>query len=79
MPSRTARVHAGQPGPALRRQLEGGVLHADRLKQMLREIVAERLTADPFDRLADPIDIDPVIPFFARIEDEWERQRCVLA
>ena len=46
---------------------------------MLGKIVAERLTADPFDRLADPIDIDAVIPFFAGIEHKRERQRCVLA
>jgi hypothetical protein len=39
---------------------------------MLREIVAEHLTADPFHRFADPIDIDTVIPFFAGVEDERE-------
>jgi hypothetical protein len=35
--------------------------------------------ADPFDCLADPIDIDTVIPFFTGIEDQRERQRRVLA
>ncbi len=61
------------------RQLKAGILHADRPEQMLRQIVAERLLAYPFNRLANPVDVDPVIPPVAGIENERERQCCVLA
>jgi hypothetical protein len=38
-------MHTRQPGSAVLRQVECGVLHANRFKQMLRQIVAEHLTA----------------------------------
>src|SRR5438045_318743 len=45
---------------------------------MLGKVVAEPLLTYPFDGLADPIDVDPVIPFFAGIEDERKGERRVL-
>src|SRR5256885_9260601 len=46
---------------------------------MLGKIVAKVLAARSFDSLADPIDIDAVIPLVAGIEDQRKRQCRVLA
>jgi len=67
------------PGAAIRRQSETGILHADRPEQMLGEVIAERLAAGLFHRLADPVDIDAVIPFLARLENQRQPQCRVLA
>src|SRR4051794_4068796 len=71
-------MHSGQSGAMLIPKPEPRVLHADRLEQMLREVIAEPLTAYSFDRLSDPIDVDPVIPPVAGIENQRERQCRVL-
>ena len=72
-------MHAGEPGTAVRRQSEAAVLHADRPEQMLREIIAETLSAGALHRLADPIDVYAVIPSLARLENQRQRQCRVLA
>src|SRR5215471_21293682 len=72
-------MHAHEPRTALRRQFESCVPHADWCEQPFCEILSEPLSADALDRLADPIDIDAVIPSVAGIEDQRQGKCAVLA
>src|SRR5262249_12603025 len=78
-PVRAARVHADQPCATIGGQREADVLHPGRPKDMIGEEIAEPLAAYPFDRLSDPVDVDAVVPSLARVEDQRQHQRRVLA
>src|SRR5262249_61173421 len=73
------RMHADETAALGVPEFERRILHAERLEQVLLEEGAERLTADPLDGLADPIDVDAVVPAVARIESERRGERLVLA
>src|SRR5438445_482641 len=74
-----ACMHAGEATEAVAGQFKAGILHAQRAEQVLLEICLERLAADRFDRLADPIDADAVVPFVAGIECQRRRQSDIQA
>ena len=78
-PVLAACMHAGEARAVSGRQGEAGILHAQRPEDVLRKIVAEPLPARPLHRLADPVDVDAVVPSLARIEHERQHQRGVLA
>src|SRR5262245_43731617 len=61
--------------PQRRRDLEGRVLHAERLENVLPEMGLERLAADRLDDAADPIDAGAVLPALARIEHQWRTRQ----
>ena len=78
-PSALARLHADQPRPLVGPMHEAGIRHAERREDVLAQIDVERLAAHRLDRLADPVDVDAVLPALARIERERRRQRRILA
>jgi len=55
-------MHRNQPRATIGVQRKTGVLHPDRSEDMLGKEVAEPLPARPFDRLANPVDVDAVAP-----------------
>src|SRR5215471_2139964 len=67
-----------QAGAHRRGNLEGGVVHAERLVNMLCKIVIEPLAADRLDDLAEPIDVDAIFPALARIVQQRCHQRSIL-
>ena len=69
---RQARAHA-------RIDFETGAIHAQRLENILGEIVAELHAADGLDHFAGEIDVDTVVPLLAGIGDQWCGERRVLA
>src|SRR5256885_12220038 len=71
-------MHAGQPRSPFGCQLKRRISQADWPEQMLVEIVAERLSADPLDGLSSPVDADAVVPTVAGIEYERKHQCRVL-
>ncbi len=72
-------MNRGAP-PALRVGLNKiRVVHAQWRKQLRAQVVAERLAADDFDELANPVDADAVFPFFARVGEQRLIQRPLLA
>src|SRR5438477_12922928 len=71
-------MHAGQPGSPFGCQLKRRISHANRPEQMLVEIVAELLSADPLDCLSGPINAGAVVPSITRIEYERKHQCGVL-
>src|SRR5262249_60489861 len=74
-----SRMHADETAALGVPEFERRILHAERLEQVLLEEGAERLPADPLHGLADPIDVDAVVPAIARIESERRGERLVLA
>src|SRR6185437_9325296 len=72
-------VHADQPRALIGPQPEARIRHAERAEDMVAEIALEILPARALDRLADPVDVDAVVPFGAGIEGERRRQRPILA
>ena len=72
-------MHADEPRPHVRRQLEAGAVHAERREEVILQIRIELLAADRLDGLAGPVDVDAVFPALARIERERQGQRLVLA
>jgi hypothetical protein len=67
------------PSAPIGGQGEPCVLHADRPEDVFSEEIAQGSAAGPLHRLADPIDVDAVIPSVTRIEDQRQHQRRVLA
>src|SRR6185437_1692399 len=65
-----ALMDLGEVAAHLRRDLEGGAVHAERLEQMVLEILAELLPAHRLDHLAGPVDVDAVFPALAGIEEK---------
>jgi hypothetical protein len=63
----------------IRSDNEVGVLHAERLENVLAQIDIETLSADRLNCLAGEVDVDAVLPAIARIECERRRQGRVLA
>src|SRR5205085_1405025 len=74
-----ARMHAGEPPAPGSVELEGGIAHAARRKNVVAEIDLEIPAADLLDRLADPIDVDAVVPFLAGLEQQRRGERLVEA
>src|SRR5215831_10032566 len=67
-----------QAGAHRRRNLEGGVVHAERLANVLRKIAIEPLPTDHLDDLAEPIDVDAIFPALARIAHQRSHQHGIL-
>src|SRR5206468_7672877 len=74
-----ARMDGHQSFLLIRSDDEVGVLHAERLENVLAQIDVETLSADRLDRLAGEVDVDAILPAIARIECERRRQGRVLA
>ena len=58
---------------------EGRVAHAERGKQVGRQIGLQRHAADRLDHLPDPVDADAVFPAFTRIDGQRLAERAQLA
>ena len=63
-------MNLGQPGLHGGGDLEGGVVHAEWLENVGTHVFAEALTADFFNHLAGPINVDAVVPAVAGVETE---------
>src|SRR5215831_8382591 len=72
-----ALVHAGQPRALAGGELERGVLHAERAHDVLLKVAIELLAARRLHHLARPVDVDPVLPAIARLEEERGGERLV--
>src|SRR5580704_14970611 len=58
---------------------EIGVVHPERTKQVRAQVVAQRLAADLFDQLPNPVDADAIFPPIARVGEERLVERAPLA
>ena len=76
---RLTDMHASQPRALLGADDEPGVDHPERIEDVLAEVRLERLPAEALDGLADPVDVDAVVPAIARIERQRQPERRVLA
>ena len=78
-PVRFALMHADQAWLLRRRDDVIGISHAERGEDVLAKIDLERQPADRFDRSADPIEVDAILPALARVEHQRHPQRGELA
>jgi hypothetical protein len=72
-------VHSGQPSALVRSNNEIGIWHVKRANHVLAQIVTEILLAHGFDRFADIIHADAVLPALAGIERQRRVERLALA
>lgn len=63
----------------LRRLDKIGMVHAERIEQVLTQIIAQRLAADRLDQLFYPVDADAVLPTVAEVGEQRLIQRPSLA
>ena len=63
-------MHAGLALALLRLKHKGGVVHAERIENVLAKIDVQRFAAGRFDDAADPIDAGAVLPMRAGIEHQ---------
>src|SRR6516165_1332460 len=74
-----ALMHADQARPLRGGDRVIGVRHTEWCKDVLAEINLERQPADRLDHSPGPIEVDPVLPALARVENQWQTQRGELA
>jgi hypothetical protein len=55
------------------------MVHAERIEQVLTQIIAQRLAADRLDQLSYPVDADAVLPKVAEVGEQRLIQRPSLA
>src|SRR5260370_40576352 len=72
-------MHAGEPCAPASIELEAGIPHAERPEDVVAEIGVELLSADLLHRLADPIDVDAVVPSLAGVEQQRRGESHILA
>ena len=67
-------MHAREPLALRGREDEAGIAHPERSEDVLSEVRLESLAAQPLDQLADPVEVDAVLPAFAGVEHQRHLQ-----
>src|SRR5579864_4730358 len=64
-------MHAGEPFALCRTNDEAAVAHLQGTEDVVLEVLLERFAAQALDGLADPVDVDAVLPALAGVEQQW--------